>query len=300
MQGERLMLVRSISLELVLRVAAVSLLGAEVWIHLIQEPPYSAFLWDPLYFEWAVKIITGGEWRDYLMGPGGDSAVRICTKTMTVLLALGFGAAIFINKSRFWLRWPLYLSSAILLFISFCKFLSVGYQVPMLLEHTLRIITPVLLVWMVRDGFSRTLYLGMMIATALTFMSHGFYALGLGVSVPGHFIDMTMETLGFSESGARVYLQVAGLLDQLMVIGFLIPILRQWALLYGTFWGFITSLARLTSYVRFDVLLGMTMIAYLPQFFVRAPHFLVPLILWSYVKQKRHLSPDQEKDAVLS
>lgn len=300
MQGERLMLVRSISLELVLRVAAVSLLGAEVWIHVIQEPPYSAFLWDPVYFEWAVKIITGGEWRDYLMGPGADSAVRICTKTMMVLLALGTGSAIFLSKERFWLRWPLYLSSGILFFISFCKFLSVGYQVPMLLEHTLRIVTPVFLVLMVRNGISRRLYLAMMAATALTFISHGLYALGLGVSVPGHFIDMTMESLGLSESGARIYLQVAGLLDQLMVIGFLIPIARQWAFLYGTFWGFVTSLARLTSYVRFDVLLGMTLIAYLPQFFVRAPHFLVPLILWAYVRKKRHLSPDQEKDAVIS
>lgn len=300
MQGERLMLVRSISVELGLRVAVVSLLGAEVWIHVIQEPPYSAFLWDPDYFEWAVKIITGEEWRDYLMGPAADKTVRVCTRAMTILLMLGAIAATCISYRRWWLRWPLYLSALILLFISFCKFLSTGYQAPMLLEHALQVTSPVFLVWVIKEGFSRRLYLIMMAATGLTFASHGFYALGLGVPVPGHFTDMTMESLGLSESAARTYLLIAGILDQIMVISLLIPIARQWALLYGSCWGFITALARLTSYVRFDVLMGMTLITYLPQFFVRAPHFLVPLILWTYVRQKRLHSPNQEKDAVIS
>lgn len=269
---------------MLLRCSVVCLLVAEVWLHIIDEPPYEAFLWDQFFLGWAVKITTGFEWRDFLMNPLASEFITVFTRTMTGLLMLGLSASLLISKKRPWAKWGLYLASGILLFQSFCSFLNVGYQLPMLLEHALRISAPWFLVVAVLKGFTLPLLRAMLIAIGLTFSSHGLYALGLGVPVPGHFIDMVMETLGVSQPTAKNLLFAAGVLDQIMVLGLFFLATRKVSLLYGVFWGLATALARITSYVRFDVLFGMSLIAYFPEFLVRAPHFLIPLVVWRVVK----------------
>lgn len=270
---------------MILRYAVVCLLVAEAWLHFVHEPPYQAFLWDQFFLGWPVKIITGLEWRDFLMNPLASHLITIVSWTMRGLLLLGLAAAFLLSEQRRWARWGLYLASAILLFQSFCAFLNVGYQLPMLLEHSLRIASPWFLVIAVLQGFTPRLIRAMLIATGLTFASHGWYALGLGVPVPGHFIDMTMESLGVSELAAKNLLLAAGILDQIMVLGLFFLATRPACLLYGVFWGLATALARLTSYVRLDVLFGMSLFAYFPEFLVRAPHFLIPLVLWRTIRK---------------
>lgn len=235
---------------------------------------------------WIVKITTGLEWRDFLMNPFASKLITVFTRTMMGLLLLGLVSSFFISKKRPWAKYGLYVASVILGFQAFCSFLNVGYQLPMLLEHALRFTAPWFLVVAVLKGFTVPLQRAMLVAIGLTFSSHGMYALGLGVPVPGHFIDMVMESIGVSQPVARNLLFIAGVLDQVMVLGLIFLATRSVSLLYGAFWGFATALARLTAYVRFDVLFGMSLLAYFPEFLVRAPHFLIPLVVWRVMKQK--------------
>lgn len=271
---------------MLLRCSVVCLLVAEIWLHFIHEPPYQAFLWDQFFLGWAVKITTGLEWRDFLMNPLASELITVFTRTMIGLLLLGLISSFLISEKRPWAKYGLYLASFILGFQSFCSYLDVGYQLPMLLEHALRVAAPWFLVVAVLKGFTIPLIRAMLIAIGLTFSSHGLYAMGLGVPVPGHFIDMVMESLGVSQDTAKTMLLIAGILDQVMVAGLIFLATRKVSLLYGVFWGLATALARITSYVRFDVLFGMSLMTYFPEFLVRAPHFVIPLVVWRVVKKK--------------
>lgn len=284
MSGDRFLGVRSISSVLLLRCAVVCLLLAEVWLHVVHEPPYQAFLWDQQFMGWIVKITTGLEWRDFLMNPIASMLITVFTRTMIGLLLLGLVSSLLITEKRPWAKYGLYLSSGILCFQAFCSFLNVGYQLPMLLEHALRMATPWFLVVGVLKGFTVSVQRAMLVTIGLTFSSHGLYALGLGVPVPGHFIDMVMESMGVSQGTAKTMLLIAGILDQVMVAGLIFVVTRKFSLLYGVFWGFVTAFARLTSYVRFDVLFGMSLMAYFPEFLVRAPHFMIPLVVWRVMR----------------
>lgn len=262
------------------------LLGASVWQHFFSEPGYRAFLWDDFWTGWAVKILTGLEWRDFLMSPAADSMVSVFTKTMAAILSLGFVAAILISPKRLWMRWFLYASTAVLALQAFGSFLDVSYQVPMLMELSLRVGAPTFLALTLTRGWTPGIWIAMIIATGLTFSGHGLYASGLGVPVPGNFVDMVMESLALTQGHALELLMVAGLLDQVIVLGMFFQLSRQWSLIYATCWGFLTAFARLTSYVRFDVIFLTSLLTYLPEFLIRTPHYLIPLALLNLDWQK--------------
>lgn len=236
-----------------------------------------------------VKILTGQDWREFLLSPAAETTAEVVTWTMGTLLLLGLLAALGIGSGRSWLRWPLYAASGVLLFETFCHFLNVGYQIPMVMEHALRSLTPGLFAAISLYGWRRGLRLALLLATASTFVGHGIYAMGAGVPVPGHFVDMFHESLGVSQATALTLLLVAGILDQLVAVGIFLPLpyIRSFSLLYCSAWGTLTSLARPFSYIRFDPLFWDLTHIYLPEFIIRLPHFLVPFALWLWYLQQR-------------
>ncbi len=281
------------------RWATIFLLGASVWQHLFSDPSYRAFLWDPFWTSWTVKILTGMEWRTYLLGPRAEATAQVFTWTMAVILMLGLVGALLLSPRRPWAKFPLFAASAVLGFEAFCTFLDVSHQVPMLMELSLRVGTPSLLAAVVLHGWTPRIRLFTLVMTALTFSGHGLYALGMGVPVPGNFVDMVMETLGMSQASSLVFLTVAGVLDQLLIIGLLVPLLRPATLGYCAAWGTATSLARITSYVRLDNLLLLSLYTYLPEFFVRAPHFLIPMALLIWHVSERQIPRAQHNEVEL-
>lgn len=276
----------SISATACVRGATIFLLAASIWQHFTAEPPYRAFWWDESWAKELVKIMIGLEWRTFLETPAAESFVLRFTWVMAGLLFVGLVAAFVISPNRRWAAWGLCLATAALAFETFCAFMASSWQLPNLMEHMLRTFTPVFLALLVLKGWQRPVVLAMLIATALTFSGHGWYALGWGLPVPGHFVDMVMESLGFSQPNALLFLFIAGILDQIVAVSLFFPRFQLPALGYAAVWGSLTSLARLTTYVRFDAVLITSLLTYLPEFFVRAPHFLVPIALWIQVRQQ--------------
>ena len=61
----------------------------------------------------------------------------------------------------------------------------------------------------------------MKVAIAVTFISHGLYALNY-YPRPGHFTEMVMDILGVKEATAILFLNVAGILDFVIAVGIFI------------------------------------------------------------------------------
>jgi hypothetical protein len=112
---------------------------------------------------------------------------------------------------------------------------------------------------------------------ALTFIGHGVYALGI-FPIPDNFLMMTSNILKTGRDGSIAFLAIFGALDIVASILLFVRRTEKYALGYMTVWGLLTALARLTAYygsASTDMYLAM----WLPEFLVRAGHYLLPLYL---------------------
>lgn len=126
----------------------------------------------------------------------------------------------------------------------------------------------------------------MKITIALTFTCHGLYAVGY-YPRPFNFVDMSMNSLGISESNAIQYLNVVGFLDFIIAIGLFLPWkISRFALGYAILWGTLTTSARLVSYLEIDQFATL-----LHQWgfeaLYRLPHFLIPCAAWLYCRKNQ-------------
>ena len=145
------------------------------------------------------------------------------------------------------------------------------------LEHAVQLGVPLLLLLgysgRLRDGARLRRSLEGLVA--VTFAAHGLYALGV-YPVPGHFVDMTILSLGVSESVARQLLLLAGAADLLAAIALFWPPSRRYALGYMVAWGLATACARVVvAFIPEAPLAGLDQ--GLPLTIFRLPHGLLPL-----------------------
>ena len=163
------------------------------------------------------------------------------------------------------------------------KFINSGYEIAQLIELSLQVLSPAFLALASSQIDRQKLYAYFRLAIALTFMGHGWYALGIVYEQPGHFIEMVVKSLGFLGMNAEVayyFLIAAGIMDMLVVIGMFVPNYVKISALYASIWGFLTSAARIAAYVRFGESFWTQLSLYLPEFLIRVPHFSVPWLVF--------------------
>ena len=228
--------------------------------------------------------------------------------TLPILFACAYFfcgiAVLFANKNNNWVKWPLGISTLLLVIWVWTKFVASGFQIPQLIELELQGSMP-LLIWLwVYENEERLSWFLIRLAIALTFLGHGWYASGILYDVPNHFITMVLNSLSFTgitEAGARKLLLFAGLMDSLVAISLFVPRLTRTAAAYAILWGFLTSAARIVSYVRFGPEFWMTLHRWGFEFLVRVPHFVAPLFVWGKAQGYTHGSsqsgsPSQASD----
>ena len=150
------------------------------------------------------------------------------------------------------------------------------------LEHSLVILTPLLLMFWPRRSFG---FLSKMLIS-LTFVAHGLFALGLPNGTPDHFYGMLSVCLPFlGEQGAVIFLRIAGAMDIVVVVlMWTSGRWRKFALLYMSIWGFLTAFARPWSspsawYLSLDTIYPWLEMSQ------RLPHALVPFSLYHWYKE---------------
>lgn len=153
-------------------------------------------------------------------------------------------------------------------------------------EHAAQFAIPWCFVLM-KKGKANTAGWWGVIATSITFFSHGLYAMGY-YPQPGHFADMMIVGFGMTEDTARLVLTWIGYVDIVFAIIVLatplmyerkafkmVLLVNIW---YAVIWGLLTAVARVyTSYTPGMFLHWMDQ--HLFQTVVRVPHFILPLFV---------------------
>ena len=265
---------------ILLQAATVAVFAGRAWQHLFWDAPFRTLLWDEGWMKGIVEGWFGMTWQSYITSMEMDAMIQSMVKGTGVFYLIIAVLALFIRKVPKWIGKLLLLGATSLLILAalYCKekFFSAGQ----FLEYALQVSSPIFLYLVVFRKINwYRLMLYMKIATALTFVCHGLYAINF-YPRPGLFVEMILNTLGMKEESAYTLLNVAGILDFVMSAALFLPTkYARLAALYIVFWGLATSLARITSFFDSSYALE-SMHQWMHEVVFRFPHFLIPLAMF--------------------
>jgi len=216
-------------------------------------------------------------WEDYVRSPVMDDNIQNLIKGFGVFYFLLAILSIFIKKvPKIW-TWLLPIGSTALILLAMFYMKNAFFSVGQFFEYSLQFLTPIFLFILVNQKMEREkLLLLFKLAIALTFVCHGLYAVGY-YPQPVLFVQMTMNSFGFSEMATKTFLSIAGYLDFIVAVLIFLP--KKWgyyALSYCVFWGFLTTFARIVGNFYPEFWLE-SLSKWTPESLYRFPHFLIPL-----------------------
>lgn len=265
---------------LTLRVAAFFLFAGRAWQHLFWDAPFRALLWDQKIMEGWIAWITGGTWQAYVTSEKADHFIQWITIGFGIFYTLMAVMTLFVTERWKKVAWLYIVSSVSLAFLAFLYSKEKFYHVGQFFEYSIQFLLPLFFILAAtRKAELPKLSPGLKIAIALTFTSHGLYAIG-AYPQPGVFVDMVIHIFHCSESFAKTFLKIAGVLDFVVSVTIFIPRLARISLLYAAAWGGLTALARTWANFYIDFPLE-SLHQNVYETLYRLPHMLVPLAaLW--------------------
>ena len=254
--------------------------------------PFRAIFWDESLLSPIVEGVFNYNWYDYATSQTTNIWIVKLTKSCSVLFLISGCLCLFWENIK-WIRLKkIILGTSIffLVFLGICMVKDKNYDILQFFELSIQIIVPLILY--LNPDLSKinpnTLELWLKISIVLTFVPHGLFAMGL-IYVPGHFIDMTIKIIGFTETQSLHFLYLVGFLDLLISVLIFIPKIAKYAVGYAMFWGFLTAFARLVSGFNADFFWpSIHNYTYLVVF--RLPHGLIPLIIYLRLPQTQILT----------
>lgn len=268
------------SIVLLMQIAVVAIFIGRGWQHLRFGAPYRAVLWDQAWMSWWVENWLDWEWGAYASSEVVDQNISLFTKSVGwfyLLCALVTATIQWLPK---FFRWLLVAGAFGLIVLAGLLLKERFFQLGQFLEYALQCGTPIFLfVLLQRKSITSRLLFFMKVATAVTFVCHGLYAIGY-YPRPGNFMEMVLNILPVNEAQAVQFLKWAGILDFVAAVALFFPrSISMMAAIYMFFWGFMTTIARLWAYV--DVtFLEETLLRWMPETLVRFPHFIIPMVLF--------------------
>ncbi len=266
-----------------IQLSCVSVFIGRAWQHLFRDAPFRALLWDEAIMSKPVQWILGMEWGEYLKHPSADSTIQSIIIAFGILYLIAAAAALY-GKGQKRTNFFLLTGSLGLIFLAmlYCKekFLTAGQ----FFEYSLQFSSPIFLYLFLKGIGLKELIFWMKVAIALTFVSHGLYALGI-YPIPGNFVEMTMNILPIGQTNAILFLNIAGALDILVAILIFLPQpIAKWAVLYATIWGLLTALARVVGHFDFGLPFE-SILEWLYATVYRLPHAAIPVAVYLYLKE---------------
>ncbi|MBR9803832.1 hypothetical protein GYB59_20030 [bacterium] len=261
----------------ILRLGAFLCLAGWSWVHFYWEAPYGVLVWSDATYELAESL--GVSWDEYVGTGASDGWVQIWLSRIAWIYIAATVLTLTVRKGA-WLQMAgLVLATGMLTILSYAKYVSAQYQLPMFVEHGGQILMPILLVLALTFGARhRATVITAIVAFIMTFAGHGSYALGLWPT-PSTFYAMTSVVLGVEYEAAQMILRTAGVLDFVICVGILIPATRLASAAYAVVWGFLTAIARPVAGMSWS-LYYWGADQYLHEAVLRAPHWTIPLYLF--------------------
>ncbi len=253
------------------------------WIYTTKTTAFPALIYHPYLSFPIIQWVSGISYRELLQDVELNNVISSWIGYIGLLVG-GIGLSTLWHRflSSKLLHAALVLVGVILLIHAFSSYLDKGYRFGQFIEYSLQVGTPFFLWQYLKNNqqLSARLIFWIKIATALSFIGHGLFALGIH-PVPGQFIDMMIKVFGITENTARLWLQIVGVLDILAAIGIFIPnhLVQRFSFFYIIIWGFLTACARIIA--NFYLGYGWYSIEpWIPEFLVRTPHFILPLCVY--------------------
>lgn len=258
--------------------ASFAVFAGRGWQHLIWDSPFRTLLWDERLLRGVIEGVVGISWQDYITDLRVDQGIQYLGQGFGILYIGAAIAVLAIRKVPRISRIIIFLGAAGLILLSLLEWKEHFFRIGHLLEHSLQWSAPLLFLFTYnRNTLPVRAYWLSKVAAAATFVGHGFYALNWHPR-PGHFVQMTMNILGLSETASAQLLVVMGYLDLVAAILIFVRIKRLalagWS--YMVFWGAATAMARLWTNWQ-NPFMDHILKHWLPESLLRFPHFLVPL-----------------------
>lgn len=253
--------------------------------HLRWDAPFRAVLWKR---SWAEPIVTGIfdiPWTTWLTDLSVDAGIQTLIRVHGSIY-LVCAILVVLQLRQLWAQIVLGFGGCLLFLLAALYTVENHYRLGQFVEYSLQFGAPFFYIAMLRGWTLKPIFIhGVKVAIALTFIGHGMYAMGY-YPVPGHFVTMSMETLGLSEPHARMYLSIAGYLDFLVAILIFVPKLERPTLIYAAIWGTLTALARIVA--GFEINFPVTWLdLWAHQSLFRLVHGGMPIVLLILLRQKQ-------------
>ena len=260
---------------------------------LFWDVPIRALLWNEEFMAAPIAFLLKVTWSEYLLHPDINSITQGIISSIGIGLLVGCFTLVYTNHQRMRCMSSYFLLS-LLVFIAFLYHLKKFHTAGQFFEYTLQFMTPIIFWKILQRGATSRWIILVKTSIALTFISHGLYALGF-YPIPGNFVAMTINILNCSDAFAIQFLMLVGFLDLLCSIGlFFGRRVFQVSILYCIIWGCLTAFARIVANVDFEAF-GSTMHQWAYQTLYRAPHFLIPIALYVTINLKADTSITLEK-----
>ena len=270
-----------------LKFCAFCVFAGRAYQHLFWDAPFRSLLWDENMIGGIVENVFNTPWKEYVTSLKTDAFIQNTIRLNGVFYAICAIVSLLITpNSKKYLKIILGIGGCSLLFLTFLLTKSKFFQMAMFIEHSIQFGTPFVLLYLIKSNYNFSkITLSLKVITALTFLGHGLYAIGLVYPLPGNFVVMTLNILPISEEHSKHFLFTAGLLDFIVVLFIFIPKLQKIALIYAVFWGLATAFARIASGLTYDVSFAI-LHQYLYTTIYRIPHGLIPLIIYYIIMNR--------------
>lgn len=264
----------------IIKISLILVLLGRAYQYLFFSAPFMNLYYYAEFLKPYIERKTGLLWHDFLSLPEID--------VYTDYAIYGFGGlflftipcvSILDRKNYKWLQVPILAAGIGLIFLAVLLTISNNNKVGQFFEYSLQFTLPFLLLCCITyDKVKDNLLLILKVLIAFTFLGHGLYAIGY-YPVPGYFVDMVIRVFNCSESVARTFLNIAGILDLVIAIGLFLPNKRivSYCLVWAVIWGFSTAIARVVGnfYPHF-ILRSLHQTVF--EMVYRVPHGLIPVL----------------------
>jgi len=270
----------------IISISCFLMLIGRAYQHFFSDSPIRGLLYSPFIMKPFLALINT-PFDFYINHPLLDERITLSLKLIGILL-------FFLSWCFLWIgifpenvkRVVVYTSCFILMLVSFAYYKDKSFSIGQFLEYAAQMFLP--LYFIIKE---RWLSIFLKSCIAITFFSHGLYAIGY-YPIPGNFMQMIIVALKCNNETAFAILHVAGVLDFAFAIGIFIPKLTKVFLYYGLFWGFVTTFARL--YTNFHIEFGLANFFYWAmEFLVRIPHFTIPIVLLIGLRKSKKITCPQ-------
>jgi hypothetical protein len=264
-----------------LRITSFLVFASRAWQHLFWATPWRRFFWNPK----VAKLIA--PWYDlhpidYFRSTRIDSDINTFIHGIGLVFIICAISVLFHNGKKKWTSISLCIGIILLFILQLLYWEDARFRMGMLIELSSQTLAPIALMLFLKNVKSKAFEWTLRIGIALTFIGHGFYAVGIH-PVPGNFQEMTIKFFGIANANAKSFLWIVGILDFIIGIICFLPF-RNWMksiLYWAIFWGFITALMRIIHNV-YLYNLARTLSLWVWEFLVRTPHYTFPL-LWLFL-----------------